>query len=104
MPAKFHVRLTQSAEKDIEGIWTFISADSPAKAAQFVMQLERQIATLEQFPQRCPLIPENEILGTQYRHLVYGRYRTFFRISGKIVYVLRVIHGARLLDQAFLET
>ena len=33
---------------------------------------EAQIETLERFPERCPLIPENEILGTRYRHLLYG--------------------------------
>jgi plasmid stabilization system protein ParE len=104
MPTKFHVNITLSAEKDVEEIWTYIAADSPAEATKFILKLEDQVTTLEQFPQRCPLIPENALLGTENRHLLYGNYRTIFRIDGKAVYVLRIIHGARLLDSAMLET
>jgi hypothetical protein len=52
-----------------------------------------------------PLIPENEILGTRYRHLLYGSYRIVFRLAGRTVYVLRMTHGARLLldPQVFLS-
>lgn len=98
MPVKFQVKITRSAEKDVEEIWNYIASDSPNQASKFILELESQIITLERFPERCSLIPENEILGTQYRHLVYENYRTLFRIAGKTVYILRVIHAARLLD------
>jgi plasmid stabilization system protein ParE len=103
MPAKFRVRITRTAERDIEEIWNFIAQNSPPAAEQFIDRLEEQIETLEHFPERCPLIPENEILGTRYRHLLYGNYRSVFRIAKKMVYVLRVIHGARLLDSSMFE-
>lgn len=103
MPAKFRVRITRTAERDIEEAWTFIAQDSTEEAAKFVHRLEEQIATLESFPERCPLIPENEILGTRYRHLLYGSYRTVFRVAGRTVHVLRIIHGARLLDTSMFE-
>lgn len=104
MPARFQVNITRSAEKDVEEIWTYISADSPPEASKFILKLEEQVSTLERFPLRCPLIPENAILGTENRHLVYGNYRTIFRIAGKMVYVLRIIHGARLLDSSMFES
>jgi plasmid stabilization system protein ParE len=103
MPAKFRVRITRAAERDIEETWNFIAHDSPEEADKFVRRLEEQIETLERFPERCVLIPENEILGTRYRHLLYGTYRSVFRIARKTVYVLRVIHGARLLDSSMFE-
>jgi len=103
VPARYQIKITKSAEADIGEIWSFIAADSPTEAQKFVLQLEGQVSTLERFPERCPLIPENEVLGTRYRHLLLGQYRTVFRISGKMVYVLRVIHGARLLDTSTLE-
>jgi toxin ParE1/3/4 len=103
MPARFRGKITKSAEIDIEEIWTFITEDSPTEARRFILQLETQVETLERFPERCPLIPEDELLGTSYRHLVLGKYRVIFRIAKKIVYVLRVIHGARLLDTSILE-
>ena len=80
-----------------------VAQDSIEEAEKFVRRLEEQIVTLESFPERCPLIPENEILGTRYRHLLYGNYRTVFRIAGRTVHVLRIIHGARLLDASMFE-
>jgi plasmid stabilization system protein ParE len=98
VPAKFSVEITASAEADIAEIWDYIAQDNRANAKAFILALEKQIASLETFPERCPRIPENEILGTSYRHLIYGSYRTILRISGTKVVILRVIHGARLLD------
>ena len=101
MPAKYQVEITKTAESDIEEIWTHIAADSLENATKFVIGLEDKTRTLEKMPQRCPAIPENEILGTEYRHLVVGDYRVILRISPKTVCVLRVVHGNRLLDASF---
>ncbi len=101
MPAKFRVSITRAAESDIEQAWSFIAQDSPETADKFINRLEEQIETLEIFPNRCALIPENEILGT--RCMIYGDYRTVFRVAKRTVYVLRVIHGARLLDASMFE-
>ena len=98
MPSKFPVEIAPSAEADIAEIWDYIAQDNPANAEGFVLALEEQIASLEKFPERCSRIPENEILGTSYRHLIHGAYRTIFRIAGTRVVILRVIHGTRLLD------
>jgi plasmid stabilization system protein ParE len=98
VPAKFVVEITPSAEADIAEIWDYIAQDSPTNAEAFVPALEEQIASLERFPERCSRIPENEILGTSYRHLLHGSSRTIFRIAGSRVVILRVIHAGRLLD------
>jgi toxin ParE1/3/4 len=59
--------------------------------------------TLSYSPRRCSLIPENELLGTRYRHLIIRKYRVVFRISGNTVFILRVVHGSRLLDTSIIE-
>jgi len=100
---KYRVDITASAETDIAEIWDYITQDNPDSAAAFIKRLEEQIGTLEGFPERCPPVPENEFLGTTYRHLLFGNYRTIFKIIGARVVILRVIHGARLLDTEFLE-
>ena len=61
MPVKFRVRIARTAERDIEEIWGFIAADSPAEADKFIRRIENHIGTLERFPERCPLIAENEL-------------------------------------------
>jgi toxin ParE1/3/4 len=81
-------------------IWDYIAADDLNAAVRLVGEIERSAATLEGFPERCPLIAENEFLGTGMRHLVLGDYRVIFRVSGRQVRVLRCIHGARLLEPA----
>lgn len=91
------------AETDAEAIWTFIATDNPDAADRFTQELARQLATLEHFPERCAPIAENGLMGTAYRHLVYGDYRTIFRVSGRRMFVLRIVHGARLLDSSMFD-
>ena len=103
MREKYRVKIARQAETDLAEIWTYISADSVDDANQFILKLERRIRTLESSPRRCSLISENELLGMHYRHLVVKKYRTVFRISDDTVYILRIIHGARLLDTSIIE-
>lgn len=97
MPAKFNVDITPSAERDLEEIWDYIGQDSPHKADKFIAKLEKASQTLARFPMRCPLIPENEMLNGTYRHLLIDKYRLIFRLHEKKVFILRVIHGAKLM-------
>jgi toxin ParE1/3/4 len=103
MPKKFNVDITAAAEADVDEIWEYIAQDDPEAATAFVLRLEEQINTLERFPERCPLVRENELLGAAYRHLVYGNYRTILKIIESRVIIMRVLHGARLLDMGLLE-
>jgi len=51
--------------------------DSPETADNFIDRLEEQTETPEIFPNRCALIPENEILATRYGHMIVGDYLFF---------------------------
>ena len=101
MPARYRVEITRTAERDVDEIWDYIGADSIENATRFVIQLEEKIGTLERMPQRCPSIPENKLLGTEYRHLILGDYRVIFRIKASTVFVMRIVQGSRLLDSSF---
>ena len=103
MPKKYRVDITAAAEADTAAIWDYIAQDNPDAATAFILRLEEQIGTLERYPDRCPPVPENDLLGTAYRHLLFGNYRTIFKIIGVRVIILRIIHGARLLDTGILE-
>lgn len=97
MAKKFQVYLTQQAQNDLEHIFYYIAADSVGSAANFVFELESKVYSLEILPDRHPLIPENEFFDTDYRHLIYKRYRIVYRVAEKSVFILRIIHGAKLL-------
>lgn len=103
MPKKYRVDITATAEADTAAIWDYIAQDNPDAATAFIQRLEEQIGTLERYPERCPLVSENDLLGTVYRHLLFGNYRTIFKIIGARMIILRIIHGARLLDTGILE-
>jgi len=99
--SRYRVEITTVAERDIEEIWEYSSQDNAERATAFILELEKTIAGLSTLPLRCSLVPENEILGTAYRHLLYGNYRIIFRIFVSQVIILRVVHKARMLDTQF---
>jgi toxin ParE1/3/4 len=82
---RYRVEITKTAESDIREIFQYITTD-------------HKTAAKKQFPVRCPVIPESRELGKEYQHIIYGNYRTIFRIDGTKVIIMRVIHGARLLS------
>jgi hypothetical protein len=55
--------------------------------------------SLAEFPDRCPIAPENAKFLFEVRQLIYGRnphwYRILFTIQGETVSVLRGRHGRR---------
>jgi len=95
---KYKVNLTQHAQNDLEHIFDYIADDSINNAANFILELEEKVSSLDTFPERHPLIPENEYFGTDYRHIVYKKYRIIYRIIDRLVFILRIIHGAKLLQ------
>ena len=97
MTGTYKVVLTRHAGDDLATIHEYISADSPGNADRFIKEVEEKILSLANMPCRAPLIPENILFGTSYRHLVHGKYRIIFRVQDATVIVLRVIHGARQL-------
>ena len=103
MLEKYRVDITAAAEADTAAIWDYIAQDNPDAATAFMLRLEEQIGTLERSPKRCPLVTENELLGTAYRHLLFDNYRTIFKIVGARVIILRIIHGDWLLDTELLN-
>lgn len=100
---RYRVEITKTAESDIQEIFQYITTDHETAAKKLIKEVEHQINSLEQFPVRCPVIPESRELGKEYRHIIYGNYRTIFRIDGTRVIIMRVIHSARLLSLKMFE-
>ena len=71
MTKKYEVNLTQHAQEDLEHIFYYIATDNTNTASKFFIELEEKVYSLEHLPNRNPLIPENENVGTDYRHLIY---------------------------------
>lgn len=76
----------------------YISRDSVSAANKWAEEIAGQIESLETFPMRFQVIPEAPYLGKEYRHLIYGNYRTIYKIIQSTVTILRVINSSQLLN------
>ena len=103
MAKKYNIQITRSAENDLDEIWNNIASDNRNNAINFVNQIEERIYSLALFPKRELLIPENEIIGGEYRHLIHGEYRVIYKVLHNDVFVMRIIHGSRLLKKEMIE-
>lgn len=92
----YTVHITQRARGDIEGVLAYVAAESPMSAAMLGDMFFDSIASLGQFPERCPLAMESESWERTVRSLLVHRYRVLFEIIDSRVIVLRIVHGMRL--------
>jgi plasmid stabilization system protein ParE len=91
------IRLTELAWQDLDFITDYIASDSLRYASEFTDKVLNRIEVLRHFKESGRMVPEfqNESL----RELVLGNYRIVYRIySEHLVIVLRIIHGAKLLE------
>ena len=99
----YAVKITDSALSDAEEYVRFLQEKTrePETPERWFRRLVAAIYSLEDMPQRCPVIPEAaEFAGefkVQLRHLIFRSHRIIFRIDEQTsqVTVLRVYHGAR---------
>ena len=98
MAKKYKINITKNAQNDLEHIFFYIAADNINNAKKFILELEEKIYSLDTFPERFAYIPENHFFGTSYRHLIHKKYRAIYKITNGSLYILRVMHGAKLLD------
>jgi plasmid stabilization system protein ParE len=63
------IRLTDRALRDLEAIYDFIEADSCKTAFAWFNALTAAIYSLERFPERGAVIPEDKTV----RHLLFGK-------------------------------
>jgi toxin ParE1/3/4 len=87
----YHVDVTVRALRDLALIYRRIEAGASAQAARWFDGLEEAIFSLEEYPTRGPLTPENPAL----RQLLYGKKPYVYRIIYKIeqdTSTVRVVH------------
>lgn len=92
----FHVDVTDPALADAEDYVRRIRDvnKEPDAAERWFRGLVTAIYSLEEFPSRCPIIPEASAFNEKIRHLIYFSHRIIFGIdyNGKRVVVYRIFH------------
>ncbi len=90
--------VTPNAEKDIDEILLFIAADNVDAAIAFN---ERLISRFELLADNAKIGRERPELKQDLRSFPEGNYLVFYREWSGIVAIVRVLHGARDLDEIF---
>jgi toxin ParE1/3/4 len=97
----YDVELTRRAERDLDDLYEFFSAEDSKVIRRWFNGLEKAVYTLEELPRRCPRAPESRRTDRPLRHLLYGTkpniYRVLYEVDEKrkIVRVVTIRHGAR---------
>ncbi len=89
---KMELEISHLAQLDLEEIADYIAQDSPANADRFVESLQMQCRKLVRAPFAYVARPE---VGDGFRSCAHGRYTIFFRVDGKRVFIVRILHSAR---------
>ena len=87
---------TQIALDDINNIAEFIGKDSEFYAKQFVKKLMNATLKLETFPEIGK--PLRELPRSDYREILFKKYRIIYRAQAENIYIITVHHSARLLE------
>ena len=85
-----------AALSDLFEIGNYVAMDSPAAAARLVASFKKQAASLAEAPGVGRARPE---FGAQLRSFAVGKYVIFYRAIEGGVEIVRVLHGARDIDQ-----
>ncbi len=91
-------KVLPAARNDLLEIADFIALDNPARALSFVAEIEAAIATIVERPGS---FPSRDELIVGLRNARHGRYLIFFLVDDEEVQIVRVLHAARDLPQAF---
>lgn len=92
------VHQSRQAEIDLWEIAEYIATDKPSAAARFLDEVSETIELIRQFPRMGRMRDE---LLPGLRSLPVGNYIIFYRERNDTVEIVRVIHGARDIDDLF---
>ena len=103
------VFLTDDAARDLEDLYDYIELhDVPGKANHVLDQIDKNLTSLSENPQRGACSNELLAMGIrEYREIFFKPYRIIYRVMAESVYVLVIADGRRdmqsLLQRRLLQ-
>jgi plasmid stabilization system protein ParE len=92
-------RISRRADADVAAIWDYIAADSIEAADKVELAIHNEIKRLAGMP---GIGHEREDIGNpSYRFWRVYSYLVAYRMEGRTLIVVRVVHGARDLRRIF---
>jgi len=104
MPEKNDVQWSQSAEKDLEEIVTYIATDNIDVALEIFYKIKVASDALYNNPKQGRIVPEllSQNIYT-YREIILSPWRIIYKTEGKTVHVFAVMDGRRNLEDILLH-
>ena len=97
MDLKYKVIIYDSAQKDLEGIFKYISStlDNSFAATNIINELYNAIKNLVSFPFSYPLVDNDKVKDKTFRKLVVKKYNIFYRVVGNEVQIMYIFSSSR---------
>jgi toxin ParE1/3/4 len=92
------LRISPRAREDLIEIWSYIADDSVTNADAFI---DRLYETVESLCRNPGLGRQREELALGIQSFPFGRYLIFYRALSNSVEIVRVMHGARDIENIF---
>ena len=87
---------TEPASKDINDITEYISRDSVYYASKLTKNIFEITASLGKYPDIGKPVPE--LSPSNYKEILFKKYRIIYRIELSNIYIISVHHSSRLLS------
>jgi plasmid stabilization system protein ParE len=92
----YRVFVTAAAKENLRQAYFWAAQFAPQTAAAWLARFQDELQTLAHFPQQCALAPENALVESEIRQLIFGRRRGAFRVLFTILAdEVRVLHVRR---------
>ncbi|MHB1407341.1 MAG: type II toxin-antitoxin system RelE/ParE family toxin [Desulfitobacteriaceae bacterium] len=91
----YNLRIFPAPERDLQEITDYLNELSPQAAFKLYDEIVDSIGSLQQMPERCPLVKNTTLRMKEYRMLVVENYVVFYVVSGDTVQIRRILFGRR---------
>src|SRR5262245_58927186 len=95
----YRVIIQPRALEHLEAQYQYIAQQSPWAAASWFNRFVKALESLAEFPQRCPVARESDVVGREVRQLLFGgragTRSAYFVIEADTVRILAIRHSTR---------
>lgn len=95
----YRLKMLLKASHDLERIYSYIVNDLFAENAanNLIVQIEKSIMRLKDFPFSCNLVKDEILKNKGYRRLIIDNYVVFYIVdeTDEVVVIMRILYGPR---------
>lgn len=101
---KYTVIWTDDAVDDFDNIINYIFKENKTNAKNMYHAIKEKCQDLDYFPLRGHVVPELQAFGfTEYRELIYKRWRIIYSIEKENVYLLLIIDSKQDMQELLIK-